>query len=44
MKLDSAIILAGGKSIRMGIDKQKLKINDEYIIDKIINELKKLFS
>jgi len=36
---DTAIILAGGKSKRMGFDKQLIEINNEYLIDKIIKEL-----
>lgn len=39
----SALILAGGKSTRMGFDKQKLSIEEEPIIYKNIKELKSIF-
>lgn len=39
----SAIILAGGKSSRMGFDKQYIKIGDKTIIEIIIDNLKPLF-
>lgn len=37
-----AVILSGGKSSRMGTDKSFLKINDEPVIERIIDELKKI--
>ncbi|MBC8590987.1 molybdenum cofactor guanylyltransferase [Wansuia hejianensis] len=39
----TAIILAGGKSSRMGFDKQFLKIEERRLIDSIINKLKQEF-
>lgn len=43
-KMDTAIILAGGKSNRMGFDKQRLVINNRWIMLDIIEELKKEFN
>ena len=43
MKLNTAIILAGGKSRRMGFDKQLIKIQGEYIVDHIGKKLKNHF-
>jgi molybdopterin-guanine dinucleotide biosynthesis protein A len=42
-KCDTAIILAGGESKRMGFDKQFLSVNNEYFIDKIVEVLEKEF-
>lgn len=42
-KYGTAIILAGGKSTRMGFDKQLIKIGDSYLIDMIIENLKGCF-
>lgn len=42
-KFKTAVILAGGKSSRMGFDKQFLKINEKELIEIIINKLKKEF-
>ncbi len=39
----TAVILAGGKSSRMGFDKQFLRINEVRIIEKLIHELSKEF-
>ncbi len=39
----SAAILAGGKSVRMGFDKRKIKARDRYIIENQIEVLKKEF-
>lgn len=39
----TAVILAGGKSSRMGFDKQLLKINERRLIDSLRRKLKKLF-
>lgn len=41
---DTAIILAGGRSSRMGFDKQLLKLQDKYIIEVIAEKLEKIFS
>lgn len=38
-KFKSAVILAGGKSVRMGFDKQFLKVNGRRLIDKLILNL-----
>jgi molybdopterin-guanine dinucleotide biosynthesis protein A len=38
-KFGSAVILAGGKSSRMGFDKSKIKIQGRYIIDVIADQL-----
>lgn len=40
---DTAIILAGGKSSRMGFDKQFIKINGIYITEYIIDLLRPIF-
>lgn len=40
----SAIILAGGKSSRMGFDKQFLKIDKRRLMDSIISKLEKEFN
>jgi len=42
--METAIILAGGKSSRMGFDKQFLKLQDKYVIEIIAEKLKKVFS
>ncbi|WP_315068039.1 molybdenum cofactor guanylyltransferase [uncultured Clostridium sp.] len=39
----TAVILAGGKSSRMGFDKQFLRINEVRIMEKLIHELSKEF-
>lgn len=45
MKLfDTAIILAGGKSHRMGYDKQLIQINNELIVVHLAKQLSKHFS
>ena len=41
--METAIILAGGKSSRMGFDKQFLKLRDKYITDIITEKLQKVF-
>ncbi len=41
--METAIILAGGKSSRMGFDKQFLKLRDKYIINIIIEKLQEVF-
>ncbi|MTI67547.1 MAG: molybdenum cofactor guanylyltransferase [Firmicutes bacterium] len=43
MKFNSAVILAGGKSSRMGFDKQLIRINQQRVIDIIISKLNKEF-
>ncbi len=42
-KFGTAVILAGGKSTRMGFDKQILKINENKMIDIIIKKLREEF-
>ncbi len=42
--MDTAIILAGGKSSRMGFDKQFLKLRDKYIVEMITEKLEKVFN
>lgn len=42
-KFGTAIILAGGKSTRMGFDKQLLKIDERRLMDSLINKLHKEF-
>jgi molybdopterin-guanine dinucleotide biosynthesis protein A len=39
-KFGSAIILAGGKSSRMGFDKQLIKLNERRLMDSLIHKLK----
>ncbi len=41
--METAIILAGGKSSRMGFDKQFLKLRDKYIIEMIAEKLERVF-
>lgn len=41
--MGTAIILAGGKSSRMGFDKQFLKLRDKFIIEMITERLQKVF-
>lgn len=43
MRSNTAVILAGGRSSRMGFDKQFLKINGMSILDKIVKILKQEF-
>lgn len=43
-KFGTAVILAGGKSARMGFDKQLLKINERRLMDSLISKLKQEFS
>ncbi|MBC2582350.1 molybdenum cofactor guanylyltransferase [Clostridium sp. DJ247] len=40
----TAVILAGGKSSRMGFDKQFLKLDEKFLMDIVIGELQKEFS
>ena len=42
-KFGTAVILAGGKSTRMGFDKQLLKIDERRLIDNLRNKLNKTF-
>ncbi|MCF6466087.1 molybdenum cofactor guanylyltransferase [Clostridium sp. Cult2] len=42
-KFGTAVILAGGKSTRMGFDKQFLRINERRLIDNLRRKLSKLF-
>lgn len=39
----SAILLAGGKSTRMGFDKQKIRMGEGYLIELLIKKLKAYF-
>ncbi|MBU3188077.1 molybdenum cofactor guanylyltransferase [Clostridium bowmanii] len=39
----SAVILCGGKSIRMGFDKCKLKVKNRFLIDIIAEQLEQVF-
>ena len=41
--METAIILAGGKSSRMGFDKQFLKFRDKYVIEIIAEKLSMIF-
>lgn len=43
-KFGTAIILAGGKSSRMGFDKQFLKIKERRVMEIVISKLKKEFN
>ncbi|AJA47131.1 molybdenum cofactor guanylyltransferase [Clostridium pasteurianum DSM 525 = ATCC 6013] len=42
-RFKTAVILAGGKSSRMGFDKQFLKIGEKRLMDILINEIKEEF-
>ncbi|MFD3155797.1 molybdenum cofactor guanylyltransferase [Haloimpatiens sp. FM7330] len=42
-KFKTAVILAGGKSSRMGFDKQILKIGNKTVMESVIEKLKKEF-
>lgn len=42
--IETAIILAGGKSSRMGFDKQFLKLRDKYVVEMIAEKLKRVFN
>lgn len=42
-RFGTAAILAGGRSKRMGFDKQQIKINDEWLIDILYNQLSEIF-
>lgn len=42
--METAIILAGGKSSRMGFDKQFLRLKDKYIIEMIAEKLQSIFN
>lgn len=44
MRTDTAIILAGGKSVRMGFDKQLIDVNGTPLTLKIANELEEFFT
>ena len=43
-KFTSAVILAGGKSTRMGFDKQLLQIKDRFLVEHLIEVLQTRFS
>lgn len=42
-KFGTAVVLAGGKSTRMGFDKQLLKINNRKVVEIIIHKLREEF-
>ncbi|KDR94865.1 molybdopterin-guanine dinucleotide biosynthesis protein A [Peptoclostridium litorale DSM 5388] len=42
-KFGSAIVLAGGKSSRMGFDKQFISINERRLMDSIVSRLSRVF-
>lgn len=42
--METAIILAGGKSTRMGFDKQFLKLRDKYVIEMMTEKLEGIFN
>lgn len=42
--METAIILAGGKSSRMGFDKQFLKLRDKFLVELLAEKLEKVFS
>lgn len=42
-KFGTAVILAGGKSTRMGFDKQFLKIDQKRLMDSLVEELSEIF-
>ncbi|NLC63884.1 MAG: NTP transferase domain-containing protein [Thermoanaerobacterales bacterium] len=43
-QFDTAIIIAGGKSTRMGFDKAFMRIGNSYCIELLIRKLKKNFN
>jgi len=43
-RFGTAVILAGGKSLRMGFDKQLLKVNERRLMDNLITKLKEKFN
>jgi molybdopterin-guanine dinucleotide biosynthesis protein A len=43
-EMETAIILAGGKSSRMGFDKQFLKLRDKYLVEMLAERLEKVFN
>lgn len=43
-KFGTAVILAGGKSIRMGFDKQLIKVNERRLMDNLVNKLRQEFN
>lgn len=42
--METAIILAGGKSSRMGFDKQFLRLRDKYLVEMIAEKLRGVFN
>lgn len=42
-KFGTAVILAGGKSTRMGFDKQFLRINEKRLMDSLVDKLNEIF-
>lgn len=44
MQFGTAIVLAGGKSARMGFDKQTIMKNDQRLVDETIRRLRRVFS
>ncbi len=43
-EMETAIILAGGKSSRMGFDKQFIRFRDRYLVELIAEKLEKIFN
>ncbi len=42
-RTDSAVVLAGGRSSRMGFDKQRLQLNGTWLMDLIVQRLRPMF-
>lgn len=44
MRFGTAILLAGGKSLRMGFDKQSIRVDDRYLVQEVALSLCEDFS